>query len=190
MHFQFQDPQYIFQCASRLKYLNIQLINRRHVSRGETEKSCNKNIILMSTLRTLVLYFGYDSSITIDMLPQYFNFMPVLNRLEIKGGIQLLDANGWRMLLETSLLLLTHFCLRTTTSHEEEADVDNVLVAFQSPYWIEKKNFYIMITEHERWHFNGFGIHKMKHHVRDEFELPVLQCWIASNRSIGNDLIQ
>ncbi|CAF4351395.1 unnamed protein product, partial [Rotaria sordida] len=109
--------------------------------------------------------------------------MPVLNRLEIKAHTELLDANAWKMLLETSLPLLTHFTLRTTTFRLEEVDLQNVLASFQSSYWISKKNFNIILTKHEYSDFNGFGIDKMKYNVRYEFDWPVIQCWIAPDRT-------
>ncbi|CAF3694868.1 unnamed protein product [Rotaria sp. Silwood1] len=98
------------------------------------EKRPKKGIILMSVLRTLLLSFERDSSITIDMLRQYFNSIPVLNRLEIEAHNKRLDGNAWKILLETSLPLLTHFTLRTTIFRVEEVDLHNVLASFQSSY--------------------------------------------------------
>ncbi|CAF0961520.1 unnamed protein product [Rotaria sordida] len=183
IHFRFQDLQYISKCAPHLKYLDVDLINIMYPYHDEAEMNPKKSLILMSTLRTLVLYFQRDSSITMDMLRQYFNCMPLLNRLEIKAHTELLDGNVWKMLLETSLPLLTHFTLRTTTFRVEEVDLHHVLASFQSSYWISKKNFNIIITKHEYSDFNGFGIDKMKYNVRYEFDWPVIQCWIAPDRT-------
>ncbi|CAF4978647.1 unnamed protein product, partial [Rotaria sp. Silwood1] len=57
-----------------------------------------------------------------DMWTEYFNSMPILNRLEIKAHSEIFDGNAWKILLETSLPLLTHFTLRTTTFRVEKAD--------------------------------------------------------------------
>ncbi|CAF3767978.1 unnamed protein product [Rotaria sp. Silwood1] len=185
LHFRFDDLQYIYKCAPRLKYLDVDLINNIYPYYDDIEK----NIIPMSTLRTLVLYFEQNSPITMDMLRKYFNCMPVLKRLEIKAYSEILDANAWQTLLETSLPLLTHFTLRTTTFRVEEDELQNVLAAFQNSYWLAKKNFNILITKHEHSDFNGFGIDKMKHNARYEFDWPVVQCWIAPNRTSNNELM-
>ncbi|CAF3709761.1 unnamed protein product [Rotaria sp. Silwood1] len=144
-------------------------------------------MIPTSTLSTLVLYFQRDSSITMDMLTEYLTCIPVLKHLEIKAHSKLLDANAWKMLLETSLPLLTHFTLQTTTFRIEEVDLQDVLISFQSSYWISKKNFNIIVTKHEYSDFDGFGIDKMKHIVRCEFDWPVIQCWIAPKRTGNNN---
>ncbi|CAF0961539.1 unnamed protein product [Rotaria sordida] len=121
INFEFEDLQYIFKCAPSLKYLDVELIDKIYFHYNEKKERAKKNILPMLTLHTLVLYFEQDSSITIDMLAKYFNAMPVLKRLEIKAHNEILDGNVWKMLLETSLPLLNHFTLRTTTSRVQEA---------------------------------------------------------------------
>ncbi|CAF4681163.1 unnamed protein product [Rotaria sp. Silwood1] len=133
-HYHGEDLQYILQCTPNLAYLDVQLIDRRYFYFDETEKRPKKGIVLMSVLRTLLLSFERDSSITIDILRQYFNSIPVLNRLEIEAHNKRLDGNAWKILLETSLPLLTHFTLRTTIFRVEEVDLHNVLASFQSSY--------------------------------------------------------
>ncbi|CAF1394680.1 unnamed protein product, partial [Rotaria sordida] len=185
----FQDLQYIFQCASRLKYLDIEIAGRGVSFLNEKETRPKKNIVVMLTLRTLVLYFADNSLVTMDMLTEYLNSMPILKYLEIKAHSELLDANAWKMFLEISLPSLTHFTLRTTSSRVEEIGLHNMLSSFQSSYWISKQNFNLMITEHERWNYVGFGIGETKYHFRHEFDWPMIWCWTAPNRTINNDLI-
>ncbi|CAF2900183.1 unnamed protein product, partial [Rotaria sp. Silwood2] len=115
IQFLFRDLQYIFQCCPHLQYFDVELNNKRPYDYYETEESRKINIIPMSKLRTLILYFQETASITTDTLKQYFNFMPALNHLEIKAHSGIFDANAWQILLETSLPSLTHFSLRTTT---------------------------------------------------------------------------
>ncbi|CAF5165371.1 unnamed protein product, partial [Rotaria sp. Silwood1] len=106
------------------------LINIIYLHYDEIEK----NIIPMSTFRTLILYFEQDSPITMNILREYFNCMPVLKHLEIKAHSKLLDGNAWKMLLETSLPLLTHFILRTTLFRVQKTGLHNVLASFQNSY--------------------------------------------------------
>ncbi|CAF3647417.1 unnamed protein product [Rotaria sp. Silwood1] len=117
----FEDLQYIFISTPRLKYLDVDLINIIYLHYDEIEK----NIIPMSTFRTLILYFEQDSPITMNILREYFNCMPVLKHLEIKAHSKLLDGNAWKMLLETSLPLLTHFILRTTLFRVQKTGLHN-----------------------------------------------------------------
>ncbi|CAF3703595.1 unnamed protein product [Rotaria sp. Silwood1] len=124
---EFKDLQYIFQCAPRLKYLDIEIVVGRTPFYGEKAKRLKKIIVVMSTLHTFVLYFTENSLVTMDMLTEYLNFMPALKYFEIKARNELLDANGWKLLLETSLPSLTHFILRTTSSRVKEIGLDNVL---------------------------------------------------------------
>ncbi|CAF4867935.1 unnamed protein product [Rotaria sp. Silwood1] len=135
IHFEFEDLKYIFQCARRLKYLNIQLTDSKNRYFDEPKMLLKRNIAVSSALRTLVLYFSSNNSITMDMLREYFNSMPILNRLEVIAHNELLDANAWQMLLETSLPSLIHFTLRTTISRIGKANVHNGLASFQSSYW-------------------------------------------------------
>ncbi|CAF1459542.1 unnamed protein product, partial [Rotaria sp. Silwood1] len=152
-------------CSPRLRYFDAEIVGGAFSFFGE--ENCSKqDAAVMPTLRTLVLYFETRSSITMGMLRQYLNSMPVLKYLEIKAHSELLDANAWKMLLETSLPLLTHFTLRTTSSCVEEIGL-----------------------QHEHWDSIGFGIDETKSHVRHEFDWPVIQCWTAPNHTNNNDLM-
>ncbi|CAF3924674.1 unnamed protein product, partial [Rotaria sp. Silwood1] len=46
-----------------------------------------------------------------------------------------------------------------------------------------------MVTKHEHPNSVGFGIDDTKFHVWDEFDWPMIQCWIAPNRNIHNNLM-
>ncbi|CAF1299690.1 unnamed protein product [Rotaria sordida] len=115
--------------------------------------------------------------------------MSALKYLEIKAHNELLDSNKWKLLLETSLPLLTQFILRITLSRVKKIGIDNVLSSFQNSYWVSKKILNLMITEHEHPNSVGFGIAEIKSHIRQKFDWPVIQCWIAPNRTIHNDLM-
>ncbi|CAF2877486.1 unnamed protein product, partial [Rotaria sp. Silwood2] len=188
IHCELEDLQYILQCSPHLKYLDVEIVcTKFHYEKKEKRRK--KNIIVMSTLHTLVLSFEQNSSIMMDMLTQYFNSMPVLKHVEIKAHSEIFNGNVWEMLVETSLPLLSHFSLRTTTSRISKADLQNVLASFQTSYWISKKNFNLIITEHQDENVNGFGINNMNCFIRDEFDWPVIQYWIAPNRTDNNDLM-
>ncbi|CAF1198196.1 unnamed protein product [Rotaria sp. Silwood1] len=176
IHCRFQDLQYIFQCTPRLKYLDVEIVGRRMAFYGEKGKHSKIIIPLMSTLRKLILYFADNSLVTMDMLTEYLNSMLALKYLEIKAHSELLDANGWKLLLETSLPLLTHFILRTALSRVKRIGLDNVLSSFQNSYWVSKQNFNLMITEHEHWDSDDFGIDETTSHIRHEFDCPVIRC--------------
>ncbi|CAF2022593.1 unnamed protein product [Rotaria magnacalcarata] len=181
-YFDFDDLQHIMQCESHLKYLNIQIISKRSLSIFPRRINRSKNnIVIMSALRTLLLSFKEDCSVSIDMLAEYLKCMPALNRLEIKAYNKLMNADAWQMLFETSLPLLTHFSLQTTRTRLNENNPGNVLISFQSPYWIAKENFNIMITEHTR--------DDVRYYNQWEFDQPIVQCWMAPYHIINNDLI-
>ncbi|CAF1377409.1 unnamed protein product [Rotaria sordida] len=131
-----QDLQYIFKCASHLKYLDVEIADWQMRFYSEKEKRSKTIILVMSKLRKLVLNFAENSLVTIDMLTEYLNLMPALKYLEIKAHRKLLDANRWMLMLETSLPLLNHFILRTVlslTNNRMTVWLDQA--AFEDPYW-------------------------------------------------------
>ncbi|CAF4899082.1 unnamed protein product [Rotaria sp. Silwood1] len=102
IHCEFEDLQYIFRCVPCLKDLDVEIASRVSFF-GEKAKRSKQNIAVMPILRAFVLCFAGNSLVTMDMLTEYLNSMPVLTYLEIKAHSELLDVNAWKMLLETSL---------------------------------------------------------------------------------------
>lgn len=175
----FQHLQSIFRFAPRLKYLNVRLTPFLH--RYHLINPSDDNIISMPTLRTLILSFGRHDLTKFDILEKHLKAMPVLRYLEIKAHRELLQADAWEALLQTSLPLLIYFNLQTTTSCVKTADFDDILASFETPFWIEKQNFYFMITKHQD--FSRFDKDEMQINEQDEFEQPVTQWWIVPFRS-------
>jgi hypothetical protein len=121
------------------------------------------------------------------MLAPYLNTLPVLNHLEIKAKGNLVDADAWEKLLETSLPLLTHFTLRTTAYHLQDVNIYNVLTSFRSSFWLSKKNFKIIITDHKGLRLNRFDISVIQ--SLDAFNLPVFQCWVEPDHTVNDGFI-
>lgn len=186
--YKFQHLEHIFRRGSHLKYLNVQLTTESFYSYHHSINPANNNIISMPNLHTLILSFERDDPTTFDMLAQYLKVLPVLRRLEIKAHRALLDASAWEAFLQTSLPLLTHFTLKTTTSRINKGDIENTLASFETPFWIEMKNFYMIITEHKHLDSNRFYLHKMQVNDQDEFNQPVIQWWIVPIRARIDDI--
>jgi len=186
-HCEFRHLRSICQWAPRLKYLDIGIISGPYTIYNKLEQSSEKNIIPMSTLRTLVLSVEDRHPATVDMLAPYLNAMPVLNHLEIKAKGELVDAAAWKKLLETSLPLLTHFTLRTTAYHLQNVNIYNVLKSFRSSFWLSKKNFNIIITDHKGLKLNRFVTSVIQ--SLDAFNLPVFQCWVEPDHTVNDGFI-
>jgi hypothetical protein len=183
----------ISQWAPRLKYLDIGLFDVTRSFSYQSGQSSVKNIRPMLALRTLILSFEERDQRTLDRLAPYLNAMPVLNHLEINGNSTLVNAGAWEMFLERSLPLLTHLTLRMSIIRVEDVDIDNVQASFQSPFWIAKKNFNIIITKHRGYsNINDLGVcsrQKRNQYNQYDFHLPIYRCLIAPNRSVNNSFI-
>jgi hypothetical protein len=184
----FQDLEYIFRCRSHLKYLNIQVTSKLHFGYHHLLNFSTDNIISMPTLRTLILSFEEDDLTTFGMLAQQLKMLPALHRLEIKAHDRILNANDWEDLLQISLPLLTHFQLKTTTARIRKENIENKLTSFETPFWIEKTNFYLIITEHKYLDSNRFCLDRFNGNDQDEFNQPVVQWWIAPLRARIDDI--
>ncbi|CAF3840059.1 unnamed protein product, partial [Adineta steineri] len=114
--------------------------------------------------------------------------MPALRRLDIKAHGVLLDANAWEALLQTSLLQLTHFRLKTTTSCINNKDLEDILTSFETPFWIAKDNFYLIVTKHKYLDTKGLHSYKLQIDNEDEFNQPVIQWWIVPFRNLLDDI--
>jgi hypothetical protein len=184
---EFQQLQSIFRCAPHLKYLNVQLTPNNYYVMYYPFYALSHKIISMPTLHTLILSFQFDDETSFDMLAQSLKAMPALHRLDIQAPSALVDANSWETLLETSLPMLTHFTLKTTVRRLNNTDVEKVLASFQTPFWIAKENFYMIITRHQLLYNNKFGFYKIPTDD-EEFNQPVIQCYIAPWRGYVDDV--
>jgi hypothetical protein len=182
----FGHLQSIFRCTSHLKYVNVRLTSNLLVS-NYIHNNSKDNVILLPTLHTLIMSFQPNDPTKFDMLANYLKSIPALRRLEIKAHRELLSASNWEALLQTSLPLLTHFRLQTTRSCIAEGDFENTLASFETSFWIEKKNFYMMITNHNDPGDNRFAVDKFQINDRDEFDHPVTQWWIVPCRTRLDD---
>ncbi|CAM4954362.1 unnamed protein product [Rotaria socialis] len=190
MNFALDDLFAIFKLAPRLKYLHVENIDQGYNRYHDTKINLKMNNTTASALHTLILSFPKDSSVTIQMLTPYFNRMPILNRLEIRAHGVLIDADAWKICFETSLPLLTHFHIRATVSGIEKTGIENVLASFQTSYWIAKKNFNIMITEHNNRLRPISNIDSIALLNKTEFDQPVTCCWTAPDRTSKNELVK
>lgn len=186
IHFELQNLQFISQWAPRLKYFNSRASDGTIYLSTVQKLRSKENMIPMSALRFLVLSFEDVDSTTLDTLAPYLKAMPLLNRLEIKASSKLVDADAWEMLLKTSLPLLTHFTLRTTTFRLRYVDIYNVRASFQSSFWLSKENFNIIITDHKDLDFNTFDRFFTRNLDQYDFNLPVIQCSIAPDRPVND----
>ena len=171
----FHHLQSIFQCAPQLKYLNIQLATTVMYSTNHTQKSPTTSIKSIPTLHTLIIAFEKDDLTTFDQSAQYLKVMPALCRLEIKACGALLDASAWEALSQTSLSSLTHFNLQITISRMKKDGIETVLASFETPFWISKENFYVMISKHAPLGYNRFGMDEAQTNQQNEFSQPVAQ---------------
>ncbi|CAF1357876.1 unnamed protein product, partial [Didymodactylos carnosus] len=148
MQCEWQHLQYIFQCASRLKYLNIQLTSSRFFPfrRARLVLPKKVDVISVPTLHTLIIRVDDEDPKMFDILTQWLRAMPFLRCLEVNTHSILADGSAWELVFKTSLQLLSHFSLNINLFHQENIAHRTVLDSFQSPFWIAKKNFRITIT--------------------------------------------
>lgn len=184
----FQHLPYISQRASHLKYLNIQLTSESYYGYHQLINPITNNLVPIPKLQTLILSFGQYDPTTFDGLIEYLKYFPCLSRLEIKAHNVLLNANAWETFLQTSLPLLNNFILKTTTSRIKKHDIENILSSFETKFWIEKKNFYLIITEHQSFRLNKHNSNQIQINDHDEFNQPVIQWWIVPIRARIDDI--
>ncbi|CAF3937715.1 unnamed protein product [Rotaria sp. Silwood1] len=180
---QFQQLQSIFRCTSNLKYLNVRLTCTSRPNNLGLINHIQVDVLPMPTLDTLILSFQETDPTTFDMLAESLNTMSGLRRLEIKAHSLLLDASAWEILLQTSLPCLTYFVLQTTPNCIQDARILNKYPSFETSFWIEKKNFYMLTTKHQRLDFNRFDVNNMRADDHYEYDLPVIHCWTVPLRA-------
>ena len=180
---QFHDLQNLSRSAPRLKYLDVRISTESPGFMMNSKKQLKTNVTSMLTLHTLILSFEHNNLITTDILAAFLQSTPVLNRLEIKAHMELIDADRWERLLETSLPLLSHFTLQTTFSDAASIGLHNILATFQTSFWIAKKNYNIIITE-----YKYFDADRYNEYHRSQFGLPIIRCQTAPDRTVNGGL--
>ena len=173
--------------GSHLKYLDVQFVSERPFSFHHLFNHWYVLAGAMPLLRTLILTFTPHDSMRLDILTDHLTLIPVLQRLEITAHEALLDATIWQECLETSLPSLTHFRLKSTTSRIKHVSIDTLLASFETPFWIAKGNFYLIITDHRRIQSNGFYLPEKRDDDENELSQPVFQWRIVPARARVDD---
>ena len=185
------DFQVICCIARRLKYLNLYITEPKPSAYTRSNKSATKPILPLVQLRTLILTFQSISETAFQTLADCIRLMPALQRLEVRTHNELIHAMRWQTLIETSLPLLTHLTLWTMGSTGIGAEVTNTLESFQSSFWMAKKDFNLIITEHQVPDVEDDSDQDsddgMVSRDLNYFLQPVTQVWTAPNRDLKND---
>jgi hypothetical protein len=146
LEFEVQDLKYIFRCASGLKYLNIRLLSDPFRDIYELKSSSKISITQMSVLHTVIFKMENHDEITPITLEPYLRVMPSLHRLEIKTDSEFYGINIWETMLIMSLPTVTCFNLQGGAFRSNEDNI-NALKCIQTPLWIEKKNFHLILKK-------------------------------------------
>jgi len=172
--YDWDDFNSILQNAPGLKYLNIQIYSIEH----EFPKQAKK---IELSLHTLIFKIKYFHDRAFGVFEQYLRAMPDLYRLEVISSEQLLDAATWQMIITQSLPSLTYFTLHVKIQSCERKCDPQLLASFETPFWIEKNNFHIIISESYKYDLLS-PFFKIKPLSQSFLGQSVQQCWMALNR--------
>ncbi|CAF0722346.1 unnamed protein product [Adineta ricciae] len=184
---EFSYLQRIFRQYPRLKYLNVRFVSKSYDAVVYNGYSSEVEVRPLSTLHTFILSFPQDHVTVFEDLSRYLDLMPALSYLDIKAHRALLNATQWRSFLHTALFSLTHFHLKTLYRHIHN-ELDRLLDAFETPFWIDMTNFYFIITEHQHFDSDSFRRGKSSDGDEDEFDYPVTRWWIVPFRGLHDDI--
>jgi hypothetical protein len=179
----FNDFETIFQCTPCLKYFRTQVNNYLRLTPPQAGNSPN-NIIKMTKLRTLILTLVINRPSTFSLLAECFKTMPSLRRLQINANHALSPDNIWETLLAKSLPSLLYFDYNISTSHANNTAMLSALASFQTPFWIEKRNFNITAMTYSSLNYGRFLINRFD---QPEFNLLVTRWWIAPLRGLDDN---
>ncbi|CAF1079010.1 unnamed protein product [Rotaria sordida] len=188
------ELQHISRCSPRLKYLNVRVTNK-----FSNTFSSTVDIPPLTKLYTVILHFiDRYTEITWNQLVDYFRIMPNLHHLEvINSHNRFFNANDWQILFEISLSLLKRFTLKISAARLSQHGLDSIhttLISFQTPFWIEKKNFNIFIMM-----CKSFGNiiyyyqpidpqqHRFDIDFKSEIQSGTIQFWTVPERSISDN---
>ena len=178
----------LLQYIPQLKYLDVQLSERSFFRSYYLSHDWDRQLNPFAELRTLILTVTpYDLS-TLDSLKDTFKRMPALQRLEVTANHGLLVAEAWEELFKTSLPSLTYFRLKATKSHLTYSSIDTILDSFETPFWQEKENFYLIITDYRRVSSSGFYFLEDRTDDRKKSSQAVIKWWIVPKRARKDDV--
>jgi len=156
--------------------------------RNYKQKSSSEIAITrMSMLHTVIFKIQGDDETTPTLLEPYLRVMPSLNRLEITMHNGFSSVSVWETLLKTSVPTLTYFNLEINALLVEDADVD-VLESIQTPFWIEKKNFNIIIKKSQGLNSDPFHSDALQNSSQSESNSPVIEWWIGPRRKLNDNV--
>jgi hypothetical protein len=184
---EFQDLKSIFRCVSGLKYLNIQVNPVTYYNSYKRKLSVENNITRMSMLHTVIFKIQGDDETVPGQLEPYLRCMPSLHRLEIKMYNELFCIDVWETLLKTSVPTLTYFNMESNVSHLKADNVNNILESIQTSFWIEKRNFNVIIKQFS--YLNSDRIHpdNQQNFNPHELNMAVDQWWIGPRRKLNDN---
>jgi hypothetical protein len=183
-----QALQDIFQCAPGLKYLNIQMLGIIYYNRLNRKSSSKNTITRMPMLHTVIFDMLGNGLESYTDLEPYFRSMPSLHHLEIKTHNDLSDVIVWEMLLKTSLRKLTYFNLENNVSSLKIGGINNIFESIQTPFWIEKRNFNIIIKELDRYGVDQRGLGDLQNFRQYDSNKPVFRWRIEPQRKRTDNL--
>jgi hypothetical protein len=183
----FEDLKYVFRCTSGLKYLSIKLTAVNSYNNRKLKLSLENALIRMSMLHTVIFKIREHNEQTPSILEPYLRLMPSLHRLEIQTLNGFHGISIWETLLKTLLPTLTYFNLATYAFNLNDVDV-NVLESIQTRFWIEKRDFHILIKRLARLNNNRFQSGDEQNFSEYGSNNPVDQWWIGPRRKLNDNL--
>jgi len=144
----FENARYIFQCASGLKYVDLTLEANRYRRYYTAKEPKIQQVIQMSKLQTMILKINGDTASLRDSINSMFQLTPFLRRLEVRIDNSSFDVTIWENLVKTNLTKLIYFTLQYNSFYLKEGDVKNILEIIKIPFWMERKDFNIILKKH------------------------------------------
>ena len=173
----FSDFEKILLAIPNLKYLQVR------VNPSVFYGFSNVQPAVGSMLHTLDLNLERLNSVRVETLHELFKLMPGLRFLKITSSEALFDAAIWEMLLTTSLTSLEHFKLHIARPRVTVEDTLHLLNSFETPFWTEKLNFTITITEFGKVDLSDLDRQRSGYSDKNIICEPVAQYCSAPRRS-------
>ena len=183
-----QGLTHLFRYAPALKYLDIDLDFNSSHSPHQSNTSSKDSITRMLMLHTFMFNTEKLDVTSHTQLEPYLRCMPSLHRLEIKAGTTVVNFSNWETLLQTSSPSLTYFILDCGGLDLTDANVDGVFASIETPFWIEKENFNIIIKEFIRSGVDRDHLILRRRSAQRRFNEPVAECWILPRRNVKDNL--
>ena len=182
------DLATLFQCASGLKYLdiNVQFVTYH----GDYDKkSSSKNLLpQMTKLHTLIFNMVDNDQAMFNQLETYFKLMSSLRHLEIRTQNGIWSITPWEILIKSSLPLLTSFILEETTTNLKDKDISTVLESTATPFWTAKPHFHVIIKQAVSKNKKPFYADISKNPDQYRWDETTARWFIGPQQKLGNDL--